>query len=319
MEDWVFKPLGLHNASCGELSEASSVTDTWFHQDKADGGLRSTHTMLTSQVAWAHAPAGALCFSMVALGVLLGRISVQDTTLMSQAAWNLYLGVPGDINQTTRGGWGRTNDRLWHNGNSDGWYHADCSVDLKRRFATYACANLGNAAAAGVVGGLLGDIKHLALGYDLFRHMHEAVPADQLKITADSIRSPIDGVAFEPLLMNDWWMSTQWRASRADPTVTVEFDQPTEISGIAIYQDKPDSIMSVELSRPELPEMRPADRPPIGEHRPTFELAQVHQRSANGHVLHVRLPRKWTVRKLHIKVARSGGDTPRINRLLVLR
>lgn len=322
MSDWVFEPLGLHNASCGELSEASAVTDTWFHQDRDDGGLRSTHSLRTSQVAWNHGPAGALCFSMEALGVLLGRISVQDTSLMSPAAWNLYLGVPADINQTTRGGWGRTKDVLWHNGNWDGWYHADCSVDLKRRFATYACANLGNAAAAGVVGGLRKDLKHLALGYDLFQHMDDAVPADQLKFTADSTRSPIDGESFSPVLMNDGWLSTQWLAARTDPTVTVTFDRPTEISGIALYQSRPDSIMSVELSnpeRPELPEMRPAGGLQVGEHAPTFELGQVHQRSANGHVLHVRLPRKWTVEKLSIKVTRSGGDTPRINRLLVLR
>ena len=319
MSDWVFQPLGLHNASCSDLSEASSVTNTWFHQDKEDGGLRSTHSLQTSQVAWTHGPAGALCFSMEALGVLLGRISVQDPALMSQAAWNLYLGVPADINQATRGGWGRTNDVLWHNGNYGGWYHADCSVDLKRRFATYACANLGNAAAAAVVGDLLQDIKHLALGYDLFQYLDDAVPADQLKFTANSTRSMVDGESFSAILMNDWWLSTQWLASRADPTVTIEFDQTTEISGIAIYQSKPDSIMSVELSKPERPEKRPADRPQIGEHTPTFELAQVHKRSANGHVLHVRLPGKWTVKTLHIKVTRSGGETPRINRLLVLR
>jgi CubicO group peptidase (beta-lactamase class C family) len=321
MKEWVFEPLGLHNASCGELQESASgpVTETWFHADKEGGGLQSTHSLQTSQVAWVHAPAGALCFSMKAFGVVLGRISVQDPAMMSQAAWNLYTGVPADINATTRGGWVRNGDELWHNGNYGGWYHADCMVHLTRRIATYACANLGNAAAIGVVETVRKDMTHLALAYDLFQYMDQAIPADQLKITADSTRSMVDGESFSPVLMNDWWFGTKWLAARSDPTVTVEFDEPTEISGIAIYQSKADSIEKIELSKPEPVVMRPADRPQLGEAGPTFALGQIHKRSANGHVLHVRLPGKWTVKKLHIKVTKSGGETPRINRLLVLR
>lgn len=314
MSEWVFEPLGIRRATFGELSEKSAVTDTWHHQ-AAPGGLVSTHDLRTSQVAWTHAPAGAMCFSMEELGVLLGRISVQDPALMDAAGWTRYLDLPADVKKTTRGGWVRRGNVLSHNGNDNGWNHADCSVDLDRQEAVYACANLGSPAAKSVVKRLKRELVHIARAYDLFQHADAAIDPSRIRISADSTREADDKRSYAALLMNDAWMGTGWEATRSFPTITIEFDEPTEVSGIVLYQPRARSIRGVHFPDPVVfgrtgPRLAPAD--------PRHQLGPIHDMSANGHVLHVRLPGRRTVSRLDVKIRKASG-MPCINRLLVLR
>lgn len=316
MSEWIFQPLGVENPSFGELSEKSSITDTWMHQDTG-ANIVSKHDLRASQVSWTHAPAGAMALTMEDFGRILGAISVQHSGLMSPAGWHAYLDVPHDVNATTRGGWVRNGDALWHNGNYSGWYHSDAWIDLHKQVAYYACTNLGNENAQQACGRLGSHLRHLALAYDLFAHTDQAIAPARLRVSTDSTRSPIEGEHFDPLFMFDAWLSTRWLSSQGHPTITIEFDEPTEVSGIVLYQDKADSISEVEFILPERPKLRPTT-PTLGrETLPPLQL-KTHIRSSNGHVLHARLPSRRTLDKLEFKV-KDGAGIPRINRLLVLR
>lgn len=314
MSQWVFDPLGLRRASFGQLSDESAVTDTWHHQAVEGAGLRSTHDLRNSQVAWTHAPAGAICLSMEELGTVLGRISVRDPALLGEAAWTTYLELPADSQKYTRGGWERKGNVLSHSGNDNGWNHASCSVDLDRQLSVYACANLGSTPAKSVVKRLKRELVHVARAYDLFQHTDQAIEPARIRIHANSTREADDKRSFAAVLMNDPWMGTGWEAARSFPTITIEFDEPTEVSGIVLYQPRARAIRGVDI--PDLA-IGPA-RPRVGPAGPNLQLAPIHAMSANGHVLHVRLPSRRTVRELTLKIRKVSG-MPCINRLLVLR
>jgi hypothetical protein len=317
MSEWIFQPLGLENPTFGDLSEKSSITDTWMH--KHDGEkVVSKHDIRGSQSSWVHEPAGrAIALTMEDFGRILGAISIQHPGLMSPGGWHAYLDVPRDVHTTTRGGWVRNGDVLTFNGNYDGWYHADCSVDLDKQVAYFSCANLGNEDALQACGRLRPHLRHLALAYDLFAHSDDAIAPEHLRVSTDSTRSPIEGERFDPLFMLDPWLSTRWLSSQGHPTITIEFDGPTEVSGIVLYQDKADSITEVEFILPDRPTLRPATPTLERETLPPLQL-KTHIRSSNGHVLHARLPKRRTLEKLEFKV-KDGAGIPRINRLLVLR
>jgi CubicO group peptidase (beta-lactamase class C family) len=314
MSEWVFEPLGVQRASFGELSEATAVTEPWHHQAPGGSGLVSTHDLRISQVAWTHAPAGALCLSMDDLGRILGRISVRDPALLDAAGWTTYLELPGDSEEYTRGGWSRKGNVIKHNGNDNGWNHADCSVDLDRQLAVYACANLGSKPAKSVVKRLKRELVHIARAYDLFQHADEAIDPARMRIRANSTREADDKRSYDPLLMADPWMRTGWEGTRSFPTITVEFDEPTEVSGIVLYQPRARAIRGVDFPDPTFGPVRP----PLGRVEPTLQIGPVHAMSANGHVLHVRLPSRRTVRELTFRIRKVSG-MPCINRLLVLR
>jgi len=314
MKTHIFEPLGIKRYSFNRLSATSKLDGPRFHGFDGNGVLRTAAHLNTSQIAYTHAPAGAVCLSLRAFGRLIAEVATNAGGFLSPETWREYTSLcpPGLSVPFTVGGWSTNEARstISHNGDN-GWSRANCQVNLLNRTAAYAFTNISGERAIEATEALTREASAMAEGWELFRYLHEAVPARSVTLSSE------DGASHSApaSVMNSPEFATGWKSRTNAPWIDVEFHHEETIRGIALYQPTAGSVHTIKLHFPPelrqagVPELRPASQTVIG---------QVHLLSDNKHVLHVVLPAHRTARRFRMQIW-QGGRPMRINRLIFIR
>jgi D-alanyl-D-alanine carboxypeptidase len=310
----VFEPLGIKRYSFNRLSATDRLDGPRFHAFDGDGVLRTAAHLNTTQIAYTHAPAGAVCLSLAALGRILAEVATNSRGFLSPETWRQYTTVcpPGLSVPFTVGGWStnQAQSTIAHTGDN-GWSRATAQVDLLNGTAAYACTNISGERAVEATEALAREALAMAEGWELFRHLHEAVPARGVTLSSE------EGASGSPpaSVMNSPEFATGWRSRNNAPWIDVEFHHEETIRAIALYQPTAGAVHTVKLHFP--PELRQVGVPDMHRAEQTV-VGQVHLLSGNKHVLNVVLPAHRTARRFRIRIW-QGGRPMQINRLVFIR
>jgi CubicO group peptidase (beta-lactamase class C family) len=314
MKTHVFKPLGIKRYAFGRLSSSQTLDGPRYHLFDEDGVLHTAAHLNTSQIAYTHAPAGAVCLSLRAFGRIVSEVASNASGFLKPETWREYttLCPPGVTAPFTLGGWSvnQVPTAIAHNGDN-GWSRAHSEVNLENGTTGYAFTNISGQRGIEATEDLTKEALAMAEGWDLFRFLHQAVPARSVTLSSD------DGASGSPpaSVMNSAEFATGWKSRNNAPWIDVEFAREETIRGIALYQPTAGSVHTVKFDF-GLDDLRPAGPPEMRPAEPS--LGPMHLMSDNRHVLHVFLPGHRTLRRFRIRIW-QGHRPMRINRLIVLR
>jgi len=304
LSEQVFGPLGMTRWAIGTVSTANSLNDLWWHRVH-NGQIESSvgpHDIV-SQIAYTHAPAGAVSLSIPSWGQWAkALLAGSDNAHMSRAVLDEYFHLAPGYN-CSQGGWFGGGGSFAHDGNN-GWTYASMLVDRNRGMATLAATNISY---EGVTEGLYAmreEMERLADAWPAMEHLSESLALDELSCSANSSASGAGAT-----LMADTWFRTRWASATSTPTITVTLQSERLLKGIALCQRGAAAINGFEL------EVQPEGTNGMAMVLAGSALAALTSRE--GCVIKVLFATPMRAKRLVLRI-KSASAAPSLTRLMVM-